>query len=163
MAVAGDDVSDERDRLRAVIVELYRQLYPRTPADDLAILDGAELLPGLVRQLVAERDELTEAANEYDHLLSRLTVLLTGTANALKGDPGPLKLHDWSGLPAVATAVVTERDRLRAVVRRLVDMTSTVVMGDSMTFAGGEYSGPSTLDAAELAAYERALHESGES
>jgi hypothetical protein len=65
-----------------------------------------------------ERDQLREAVEEYDQLLTRLRDLLTGTANALKGDPGPLKLHDWSDLPAVAAAMVVERDRLRAEILR---------------------------------------------
>jgi hypothetical protein len=52
--------------------------------------------------LVDKCDELTEECEEYSQLTDRLTRLLTQTANALKGDPGPLTLHDWSDLPVVA-------------------------------------------------------------
>lgn len=56
----------------------------------------------LIAALRASRDEV----DEYAQLTDRLSFLLTGTANALKGDPGPLTLHDWSDLPAVAAGLV---------------------------------------------------------
>lgn len=55
----------------------------------------------------AERDE-------SDALRERMAGLLTGVANALKGDPGPLKMHDWSDLPTVAASVVAERDQMKS-------------------------------------------------
>lgn len=33
-------------------------------------------------------------------LNGRMGYVLTGIANGLRGDPGPLTLRDWSGLPA---------------------------------------------------------------
>lgn len=53
-------------------------------------------------ELKAEVARLRESDDEWDDLLRRLTKILVGTANALKGDPGPHHLHDWSDLPAVA-------------------------------------------------------------
>lgn len=48
----------------------------------------------------------TAEETEYMHkLLARLSGLLTRTANALKGEPGPTTLHDWSDLPKVAAAL----------------------------------------------------------
>lgn len=55
---------------------------------------------------------LYEEIKECDALQDRMAELLTGTANALKGEPGPLTRHDWSDLPAVAkkaAAVAAER------------------------------------------------------
>lgn len=56
--------------------------------------------------------EYREQAEEYDQLLGRLGELLTGVANALKGDPPDLVMHDWSDLPRVAQELVEERNRL---------------------------------------------------
>lgn len=48
----------------------------------------------------------TAEETEYMHkLLAKLSGLLTRTANALKGEPGPTTLHDWSDLPKVAAAL----------------------------------------------------------
>ncbi len=43
-------------------------------------------------------------------LLDRLADLLTRTANALKGEPAPLTLHDWSDLPEVAARLRASAD-----------------------------------------------------
>lgn len=40
---------------------------------------------------------------ELRELVDRLGSLLTGVANALKGEPGELRMHDWSDLPTLAT------------------------------------------------------------
>lgn len=58
----------------------------------------------------AEQQQLAE---EYHQLVTRLGNLLTGVANALKGDPDELAWHDWSDLPAVATAVMTDLGEAR--------------------------------------------------
>ena len=44
----------------------------------------------------------------------RMSALLTGTANVLKGEPGPLAMHGWDDLPAVAADLKAENARLRA-------------------------------------------------
>jgi hypothetical protein len=53
-------------------------------------------------------NELREELLETEWLNGRMGGLLTRTANALKGEPGPLKLHDWSDLPQVAQELVEE-------------------------------------------------------
>lgn len=66
--------------------------------------DFCEACPvGREKSAAAECDELCA-------LNGRLGELLKGVAYALKGDPGPLTMHDWSDLPKVAAAVVAERD-----------------------------------------------------
>lgn len=52
--------------------------------------------------------DLLAEIDEYAELLDRLSGILTRTANALKGDPGPLKLHDWSDLSEVAKRLVDQ-------------------------------------------------------
>lgn len=47
--------------------------------------------------------------------LDRMADLLTRTANVLKGEPGPLMMHDWSDLPEVAAKARQEgRDEILA-------------------------------------------------
>lgn len=48
---------------------------------------------------------------EGDALRERLALILTHTANALKGDPGEFSLHSWHDLPECAQAL---QDRLAA-------------------------------------------------
>lgn len=72
-----------------------------------------------VERLTAERDDLKDESDEYDRLLSNLGELLTGVADALKGEPPALVMHDWSDLPAVADAVVGERDVYKTVILQL--------------------------------------------
>lgn len=55
-----------------------------------------------LRSLRQEVERLRETEHETDWLNGRMSHLLTATANALKGEPGPLSLHDWSDLPVVA-------------------------------------------------------------
>lgn len=50
----------------------------------------------------AEVKRLREDARENHQLRARMEELLIGVANGLKGDPAPLKRHDWSDLPALA-------------------------------------------------------------
>lgn len=57
-------------------------------------------------------DKAAEEVAELRALTRRLSALLTGVANALKGQPDELHLHDWSDLPAVAAQVKAERDQV---------------------------------------------------
>jgi hypothetical protein len=80
--------------------------------------------------LVNSVDRLQEEVDEYDILTTRQGELLHGVANALKGEPGPLRLHDWSDLPAVAQAVAGERTLLRTVIIGLDLAVETIRLGD---------------------------------
>jgi hypothetical protein len=53
------------------------------------------------------RDE----AAELEQLTGRMTYLLTGVANALKGPPGQNMIHDWSDLPFIARALMKRAKR----------------------------------------------------
>lgn len=70
-------------------------------------------------QLRAHSDALEEnarlraEANDDDALRERMADILTRTAAALKGEPEPLTLHDWSGLPEIAERAVSELAKLR--------------------------------------------------
>lgn len=56
--------------------------------------------------------DLKHDRDDLQRVLNRLSELLTGTANALKGEPGPLHLHDWSDLPVVAGQLRAEHEAL---------------------------------------------------
>lgn len=47
-----------------------------------------------------------EDAELDEALFEKMEGILTRTANALKGEPGPLALHSWHDLPEVAAAIV---------------------------------------------------------
>lgn len=59
-------------------------------------------------------DDKREEEQEYAWLLGRMSMLLTSTANALKGPPADLHLHDWSDLPDRARHLVALLDAHRA-------------------------------------------------
>lgn len=50
-------------------------------------------------------------SDECDGLRMRMAELLTRTANALKGEPEPLKSHSWHDLPEVAASTVEQAVR----------------------------------------------------
>lgn len=103
----------ERDRLRAVVEAVVAALASEEMEPD----EWSEV-EGVVRDVVAGRDRLRVKAEEADveltDFVNLITPLMHGTANALKGEPAPLHMHDWSDLPKVAAALIAERDRLRA-------------------------------------------------
>ena len=72
------------------------------------ITASAKHAPDMLAEIDSLRAELAEARAEADEcrdLRERMSAILTATANALKGDPPPLMLHDWSDLPAAAEAL----------------------------------------------------------
>lgn len=77
-----------------------------------AALDPAGYWEERFARAEAERDRLVREEEESDEVRARMASLLRDTANALKGEPGPLVSHDWSDLPEVATRVKAERGRL---------------------------------------------------
>lgn len=75
---------------------------PYAQAGEPAVIESPEKT---VAELRAELDE-SEALRE------RMAELLTGVAHALKGDPGPLRMHDWSDLPKVAAETAKRAAKL---------------------------------------------------
>lgn len=61
----------------------------------------------IYRREIAAIIEAGWESDESITIRTRMADLLTRTANALKGDPGPLTMHDWSDLPDVAARCVT--------------------------------------------------------
>lgn len=64
-----------------------------------------------------------EGTDDDEALRARMADLLTRTANALKGEPEPLHLHDWSDLPERAGLVVANEARLIEAIARGDDNT----------------------------------------
>jgi hypothetical protein len=60
--------------------------------------------------LTVENERLREDNNEYAQINGMMQKLLVSTANALKGDPKPRHIHDWSDLPKVAKQLREEHD-----------------------------------------------------
>lgn len=58
-------------------------------------------------------DELKRELEDSGRLLIRLASILTRTANALKGQPGPQTLHSWHDLPEVAAKLADEAWKYR--------------------------------------------------
>jgi len=57
-----------------------------------------------------EVDELQDEVDELHAIVARQRAILTGVANALRGDPGPLASHSHHDLAERTGAVVAERD-----------------------------------------------------
>lgn len=87
------------DALSAVKARWDHGEAPYDP-DVLAVIRAAEAMR---EKLYGEE----AAAHDAGHsaLRDRMDSLLTGVAAALKGEPGPLVMHDWSDLPEVAAEV----------------------------------------------------------
>lgn len=122
----------ERDiqaRLEAVYRERDEALASARQAKDKHAqwaLEVGTATGEFVAELQATIERLRGELQESDQLRERMSRLLTETAAALKGEPPPLVLHDWSDLPAVAVALrakvaeeisdalLSQRDRLGA-------------------------------------------------
>ncbi len=104
-------------------------------ANELAAL--AKQIAELEAQPMAQDDDCTEC----DALRSRMTELLTRTANALRGDPPPLTLWGWEDLPERAAAAIAAIDVMQRVAQNLAQMGEPVaqeaqpvaVIGDTWT------------------------------
>jgi hypothetical protein len=59
-----------------------------------------------VLQATVERQR--QDGHDSDRIIGRMSSLLTLTADALKGEPDELTMHDWSDLPYMARALVQE-------------------------------------------------------
>lgn len=67
-------------------------------------------------RLRTQREEI----DEYHQLTTRLSDLLTGVANVLKGPPPDLTWWDWSDLPAVSTRLIDALNDVHSVIGREV-------------------------------------------
>ena len=83
-----------QERLRAAVLKLRTSSMPL-----------GDLIP-LLHKSADRLDEADKDAREEDEVRTKLAGLLTGTANALKGPPGPLRAHSWHDLPDVAAAAM---------------------------------------------------------
>lgn len=78
---------------------------------------------------------------EYEQLQERLSELLNGVAEGMKGKPGPLTLHDWADLPELAARNAETIKKLTA----LADQwsrggpTDAVFAGDVRAVLNGSY------------------------
>ena len=75
------------------------------------IITAYEQAAARIRDLEAQLAEARREAADDDWYRDRASSLLTGVANALKGEPAPLHMHDHSDLPEVAKAL-SERCRV---------------------------------------------------
>lgn len=102
-------IQDENDRLEGALRK--RVLQDLSDQDQYDQNYQSRLAAEAERDRL--RDRLEEETDEYDRILGRQAELLTGVANALKGQPPELVMHDWSDLPSVAAAIAAERNQLR--------------------------------------------------
>mgnify|MGYP003647206242 CR=1 FL=1 len=82
-------------------------------------IDADALRARLAEMAQRARDEMA-GASEVDHLdalLARQHAILTGVANALRGDPGPLASHSHHDLAERAAAMVALLAAARAALR----------------------------------------------
>jgi hypothetical protein len=64
--------------------------------------------------VVAVHSQHCDEHAECDDLRERMAALLTGVANALRGDPGPLRRWSWHDLPVRAAVMREQRDSAQA-------------------------------------------------
>ena len=60
-------------------------------------------------------------ADEYHSILGWQSDALTGVVDAVRGEPGPLKMHSHHDVVELVQAVVAERDALRAALLEMAD------------------------------------------
>jgi hypothetical protein len=96
-------------------LQAIERIYSTTISD----AEDDQLIPLIDQSLALLSDYVhyrERESEEYNWLIGCQSKLLTDVANALKGEPGPLSLHDWSDLPLVArqTAQVALGAKARA-------------------------------------------------
>ena len=74
-----------------------------------SVCPGAE---DVSEKVVAYVEYLEECYEENHSLISKMSEILSRTAEALKGPPPSNTWHDWSDLPDVAMSLVKSRDML---------------------------------------------------
>lgn len=75
------------------------------------VLDTATLA---LQAALDENQKLQDENHDLHWLTTRHAEILTGTVNALRGDPGPLTTWSHHDAAELAVAIVAERDQLRA-------------------------------------------------
>lgn len=108
-AVTAAALAEARQQLahEGALLPAWDELTNDERADAAAV--AASWLRALSRIVPPTRDvevaDLRADLDESDRLRERLAGILAGVANALKGPPKPMRMHDWSDLPAVAASV----------------------------------------------------------
>ena len=104
-----------------------------------------------VGRAAAELAEL-RAEDETSHaLIVKQAKLLTGVANALRGEPEPLHLHSHHDLPELAAELRAELERLRAFYDSVTSTQSATVPPSTTytIFGAGDTTGHNPCDPAD--------------
>lgn len=133
--VAEDDDMPRWTAVAATLTEVMQMHH-----DAKLVFPLMEKVSALEAELAAARAELAED----EALRNRMSDLLTRTANALKGEPGPLTLHDWSDLPERAGLIVVNEARLIAEVEAMRPVVEAAVAEHKATVQ--YYRGDSASD-----------------
>jgi hypothetical protein len=113
---------------------------------------GQRELKAAEQRWQVERAELKAEVEECDRLRERMGELLTATAAALRGQPAPLTLYDWSSIPDRTAAVVNalcgateyaielraEIERLRADAERYRSVVQSVAVTELHKLPSGD-------------------------
>ena len=100
---ANDILREENEKLRS--------RKPMRHPSRLDVADCDDVLDGTAEDIEQRASEATAEVDYLDDLLSRQHAILTGVANALRGDPGPLASHSHHDLAERASAAVAESAR----------------------------------------------------
>lgn len=99
-------------RFAAVVVELYGLLHPGGIASESAIVDGAELLRGLVRQLFGEKERQRASADVLELQVGDRERHLRDALMDAQTERTRLQ-DDIAGLRMLLTETTAERDQLQ--------------------------------------------------
>lgn len=168
----------ERDRLQRIITDVFVALYPPAPGDGTVRTIEHTEMPAHVRQVIVERDRLRAILYKVQNVLDETVstdertqshVLVQELLNAETRRTELIEAGRAAELDSKtvvgeyrrrAEVAEAERDRLRAVVRKLVDEAGITLDGDFLRYAYDEYVGRCPFTPEEVTAYERALNRS---
>jgi hypothetical protein len=118
-----DDVAAALVRAKAALkaaqpvplnVAAQEQVYSEAPAEGQRAYSPVAVAPDAPSDVVAVHSQHCDEHAECDDLRERMAALLTGVANALRGDPGPLRRWSWHDLPVRAAVMREQRDSAQA-------------------------------------------------
>jgi hypothetical protein len=95
-------------------VAAQEQVYSEAPAEGQRAYSPVAVAPDAPSDVVAVHSQHCDEHAECDDLRERMAALLTGVANALRGDPGPLRRWSWHDLPVRAAVMREQRDSAQA-------------------------------------------------